>query len=30
MRLIDADTLELDTCWDEYDDGFTAYSRFQI
>lgn len=30
MRLIDADELELDACWDEYDDGFTAYSRFQI
>lgn len=30
MRLIDADELEPDTCWDEYDDGFTAYSRFQI
>ena len=30
MRLIDSDSLEPDTCWDEYDDGFTAYSRFQI
>lgn len=30
MRLINADLLECDTEWDEYEDGFTAYSRVQI
>lgn len=30
MRLIDADMLEYDTEWSEYEDGFTAYSRTQI
>ena len=29
-RLIDADALELDTEWDEYQDGFTSYSQLQI
>lgn len=30
MRMIDADLLECDTEWSEYEDGFTAYSRVQI
>ena len=30
MRIIDADSLELDTEWSEYYDGYTAYSQFQI
>ena len=30
MRLINADLLEYDTEWSEYEDGFTAYSRTQI
>lgn len=29
-RLIDADTLELDTEWSDYYDGFTSYSQSQI
>ena len=29
-RLIDADELKLDTEWDDYYDGFTAYSERQI
>lgn len=30
MRLIDADKLELNAEWDDYYDGFTAYSEFSI
>lgn len=30
MRIIDADLLECDTEWSDYEDGFTAYSRTQI
>lgn len=30
MRLIDKDSLELDAAWDDYYDGYTAYSQFQI
>ena len=30
MRMIDTDLLECDTEWDDYEDGFTAYSRTQI
>lgn len=30
MRLIDADELKLDAQWDDYEDGFTAYSRIAI
>ena len=30
MRLINADLLECDTEWSDYEDGFTAYSRVQI
>ena len=30
MRLINADLLECDTEWSDYEDGFTAYSRTQI
>lgn len=30
MRIIDADLLECDTEWSDYEDGFTAYSRMQI
>ena len=29
-RLIDADELEEDDAWSDYEDGFTAYSRLQI
>ena len=29
-RLIDADALETDTEWSEYEDGFTSYSRSVI
>lgn len=30
MKLIDADELELDTEWSDYDDGFVSYSQRQI
>lgn len=30
MRLIDADKLELDAEWSEYEDGYIAYSQIQI
>ena len=30
MRLIDADSLELDDGWNDYYDGFTSYSETQI
>jgi len=30
MKLIDADELELDTEWNDYDDGFVSYSQRQI
>lgn len=29
-RLIDVGELEEDDAWDDYEDGFTAYSRLQI
>lgn len=29
-RLIDADELELDADWDDYDDGYIAYSESMI
>ena len=29
-KLIDADELEEDDAWSDYEDGFTAYSRLQI
>lgn len=30
MRLIDADKLELDAEWSEYEDGYISYSQIQI
>ena len=30
MRLIDADTLELDAEWDERYDGYSSYSAIQV
>ena len=30
MRQIDADLLEPDTEWDDYEDGFISYSQKQI
>lgn len=30
MRLIDADAIECDTEWSEYDDDFISYSKMEI